>query len=1121
MAKIILNVDLQSGSAEQELAKFKKSIQGLGDPKGVKNIDTLRKSYANLINTIQSSEKNYKKGTFSKIAEDAKKYLDEVKKLDPATSDYAKKSKQLDDELKRLQADFAETKTEATNFHGSLKDLVVGFMKFQLAATLVMKPLQLMKNAYEDLNETLVETEKRVVSLRRVAGDSANADELYKLAQKYGQTFDNVADVVENLVKSGYTWEESLKAAEPALLAINVAELDATQATEGLIAVVKQYGLELEDLNYIQGVLNKTADNAAVTTEKLLIALQKTGSTAKNANISFEETVGLITALSEGTAASGQNIGNALRSLIVFTSDSKALDKFATLSGDMAEIVERFKRGDSNTSILDIWQGLGNELNKMGSQKGTLEDLFGGAELSADIEAQLTQITDSFAEIYGTAGNYRQNYFIALLDNIAKVEDATKDLSDATSYSQKENEKYLDTYEAKVNKLNEKWKELANDEQGFLAFKKGLVDIGEGTLNALNYIGGLEGAFETIIAVSSPFFISWGITFGSKALSASKTAIVSLFNAIKSGTLSAQASLGITGALIAGIITVINSIEESKVREFEKITNSLSQLTQKQAEYRNYTSELQEIEKILKDSTSTEEKRAIAQKQLFEIQNNLINSNGLYADSIDVINGKLDNELEKINKLKYEIERQAVSEFYQSNTDAYSNLNSYFADKENLIEFSDLSNMWESKFANEFSTWLLMNGYSPISVTEDGGGVFGDLWSNISGIFGAKTWKTGIAFKNGVSVEDRLKFLKEMRDKANATGASEEIKGIIQEQINAIERSEEYQNAILLRDGTKNAETFVQSLTADQVRRIASGEMSDEEFNSLVDQYYAIEETTGEIDDNTSNIAKTLQNLDKTTLTNIVNKLKDARDATKESYEYEEKRKAVLEAEEALRKAQESRTVRVYNAKTGRWEQVVNEKDIESARERLEEARFAVESAAYDTIIKDIESGNATSRSILNTLANFAYAYGTGDFSAIKNDILSILQSSGITINQPSGGGGGKPFTKVQLYDNGGILYGLGGIKATSSAESVLDPDMTRKVLSPVSNKEFDTFVKDLGLLFGTASAYSQGTPIYHKNTSSDSHDSHYQINGVPIPTDIASRFTLSEIANQLSLIPS
>ena len=105
MAKIILNVDLNSAGASADIKKLKADLNEIGNPSGAQNIDSLRKSYANLINTIQGSEKNYAKGTFSKIAEEAKKYLDEVKKLDPATADYAKQSKHLDDELKRLQAD--------------------------------------------------------------------------------------------------------------------------------------------------------------------------------------------------------------------------------------------------------------------------------------------------------------------------------------------------------------------------------------------------------------------------------------------------------------------------------------------------------------------------------------------------------------------------------------------------------------------------------------------------------------------------------------------------------------------------------------------------------------------------------------------------------------------------------------------------------------------------------------------------------------------------------------------------------------------------------------------------------------------------------------------------------
>ena len=1085
MAKIILNVDLQSGSAEQELAKFKKSIQGLGDPKGVKNIDNLRKGYANLINTIQGSEKNYAKGTFSKIAEEAKKYLDEVKKLDPATADYAKQSRHLDDELKRLQADFAETRTGAKNLHGSLKDIVSGFMKFQLAATLVMKPLQLMKNAYDDLNETLVETEKRIVALRRVAGDSANATDLYNLAQKYGQTFDNVADVVENLVKSGYTWEESLKAAEPALLAINVAELDATQATEGLIAVVKQYGMELEDLNYIQGVLNKTADNAAVTTEKLLIALQKTGSTAKNANISFEETVGLITALSEGTAASGQNIGNALRSLIVFTSDSKALDTFAGLSSGMAEIVKNYRAGQA--SILDIWKGLGGELQGMNSQKGTLEDLFGGAEMTADIEAQLTQITDSFAEIYGTAGNYRQNYFIALLDNIEKVEDATKDLGDATSYSQKENDKYLQTYEAKVNKLNAQWKDLANDEQGFLAFKKGMVDVASDLLTAVDAVGGLEGLLGTTTAILTPFLLKWTITFGASAISAAKAGIVSFFTSMKAGALSANAALGLTGVLLGTVVTLLNGIEAEKVKEMEKISESISKAVEEQdslsqnvseleKKYKNYIEQIVELKTVLDSSASTEEEKESAQSELLIIQDKLIESNKNYAESLDLVNGKLEDQVELLDQSKYDQQKQAVIDYYKKNTDAYSKLDAYFTKEYGNINFSEKGSAWEQFSLSELESWLISQGYYP-TTTHDGNVIDAALsW------FGKKTNSTTLLLNEGATIEDALNTLLELENLAYETGASEYVIGQIREQINKIVNSEEYKNAILLRDGSSSAGNFAQSLSVEQLRAIANGTMSDAEFEKLVNDFFKIEESTGETQDNVNGINKGLSDLNDNTLKETINKLRQARDLTQSTYEYEEKKKAVLEAEQNLLDLQNNRTSYVLNRETGQWEWMVNERDLQKAEEALEQARYEVEKAAYDSIIEELENGNDTSKALLKVVALWAGAYGSGDFSAVEKTITSILRDAGYLSYTPTDWK--KPENAILSHE--GLLF------------------------------DTPSSMSHTGLLFGAPSRMPMSSEINRNNTFSDSHNVTYHVNGVPISSGAAETFTVGQLIREL-----
>ncbi|MEE1097643.1 MAG: phage tail tape measure protein [Bacteroidales bacterium] len=632
MANIILNVDLNSSKAKMGLSELEKATQtiakSLQEVSVNKNLTSQINATARYYNSIAKAAKEATIATEKRQAAQAKADLAAKK----TATEQARRAKILEDNARAevehekkieaqrektreatAKADLAEEKLTQTRNKGTeetkkstevnkkhekgVLEMAAGFIKWQAAATLVMQPLQNLRSLVGDLNETLVETEKSVVSLTRVAGEEANSDEIFGLAQKYGQSFENVAEVVERFAKSGYDWRDSIKAAESALVSMNVAELDASQATEGVIAILKQFQLEIGELDTIIGILNKTADKYAVDTEELLIALQKTGSSAKNANLSLQETVGLITALSEGTAASGQNIGNALRSLFIFSSDKKALETFASLSDAMEETVRMYQAGGAN--ILDVWRGLGNELSKLDNSKGMLSELFGGVDLDSDIASQLTQIEDQFAEIYGTAGNYRQNYFIALLDNIETATKAVEDMTDVESYSHKENELAMETYEKKLASLDAKWKELANDEQGILMFKKVLVDIGIETLDFIDIVGGLNTALLLGGTAASAIF-------GAKAIDGVKKFATWVKTAAASAT---SASIALTSVL--GVLTAISVVFGVISRYYEELHERNQAAIDAANANREQLKTLEELEKKYDslDKTSSEYKK--------------------------------------------------------------------------------------------------------------------------------------------------------------------------------------------------------------------------------------------------------------------------------------------------------------------------------------------------------------------------------------------------------------------------------------------------------------------------------------------------------------------------------
>lgn len=393
---------------------------------------------------------------------------------------------------------------------GSILRMAQGFLQWQLAATLVMKPIQAIQKAMDDLNETLVKTETTVVELQRVlpahsATNSDMANKLYQIAQENGQSFENVSEIAENFAKAGYDWSETVDAVKGSIVALNVAELDAGEASTGLIAIMKQFKLEASEARNIIDMLNKVADNYSVTSEGLYQAIQRMGSAAANANTPLEQTIGLITGLSEATGRQGNNLGTALNALIQYSSKASSLDTFASLNQETADMVERFRMGAA--SIVDVWDEVSKVIENADARQSEILNNFAQNEdiinASEEIKGELGDIFELENQVYDTANTFRKNYFISFIGNMDTVAEATETAMNSMGYSIDEQAKYMDTYEAKVKSLTSEWQAFLNQEDGFLQIKKDWVEIGSGVLKVTNAIGGLKtilSATATILA---------------------------------------------------------------------------------------------------------------------------------------------------------------------------------------------------------------------------------------------------------------------------------------------------------------------------------------------------------------------------------------------------------------------------------------------------------------------------------------------------------------------------------------------------------------------------------------------------------------------------------------------
>lgn len=108
--------------------------------------------------------------------------------------------------------------------------------------------------------------------------------------------------------------------------------------------------------------------------------------------------------------------------------------------------------------------------------------------------------------------------------------------------------------------------------------------------------------------------------------------------------------------------------------------------------------------------------------------------------------------------------------------------------------------------------------------------------------------------------------------------------------------------------------------------------------------------------------------------------------------------------------------------------------------------------------------------------------------------------------------GYGRKFT---VYDEGGILRGLGGIKATSADEMVLPPEITKKMLAPMADARFEQRIRELGLLYGARNDLPlAGGARFDNHAIGTQHNGNvYQLGGISISEGKARTTSVYELA--------
>lgn len=175
-------------------------------------------------------------------------------------------------------------------------------------------------------------------------------------------------------------------------------------------------------------------------------------------------------------------------------------------------------------------------------------------------------------------------------------------------------------------------------------------------------------------------------------------------------------------------------------------------------------------------------------------------------------------------------------------------------------------------------------------------------------------------------------------------------------------------------------------------------------------------------------------------------------------------------------------------------------------------ASVAAKAAAREAAAAKSSSGSSSSSSGGASAAARAAAKSAAGTSGSSSPSYSSPRAGGATAAARDAAKAAASLKK-KTYDSGGVLHGLGGIKATISDEAVIPPDITKKMLSPVADKRFKRRMAELGFIYGYD--VPPGTPGFSggAGSSNNHYGDIYQYGDIKLTEAQAKSMTVYDLA--------
>lgn len=546
--------------------------------------------------------------------------------------------------------------------------------------TSVMTALYGSLRAVQAMTQEIILLDSSMTELMRVFEATPNTynemlDEAIGLSQELGN---NIHDVMKSLNEAARTFGEFntfqlMDVAKTATIASNVSDLNPEEAMNSLIGTMNAFKIAASESIGIVNRMNEVDNSYAVSTKQLAESLSRSASVAKVYGATLEENIGHTTAIASVTMESGTIIGRSLKTIYSrITTMDKAKDALEAIGISINDMSGNVK---PVSQIIEELASRWSSLSKAQQQVTAVE--IGGRE-------HLTRL-------------------VALLENYETAISATETALHSEGSATRENEKYVLSLEARINKLKNSFTSLSST-----IGENGLTSVLKASINILTFsANGFEEFTEATKGLNITLPILAGLIYGvSKA--------VTVLSASLKG---AKLSLGWIGAAIVGIEllgTVIAGTNKVSAETVDKFIDSANSYNDTANQLENLISKHNELKPKANESTKSQEEYEKVLSEINKIAPHVIEKTDEYGNSLEINKDKADKFIESLRTMNDEQLKRAEIKLDLDLTNTLNDLdeaerklnasNEKFADTYKIIEeYKDKYNVNTlSQAANEY-----------------------------------------------------------------------------------------------------------------------------------------------------------------------------------------------------------------------------------------------------------------------------------------------------------------------------------------------------------------------------------------------------------------------------------